>query len=214
MFEVFRNEIIEAEKERTDLLKWKLIVVAGLGGIGFGFFSNATGNGAGNPQGNETSHLALSIIPLACLYIDLICYNLQVRMIIIGLFIQNYRTSNGGNDSEGYCMYEKFCDNNRGAFKLEDWAMEYSTRFISGFIMLSTIPIIQQHNVMLKPFSNAGIYVIIILFAGLTGITLSVVIKKKFNKIIHKIQKTIHHNMKEACRSCNAAKSIIGLNPS
>ena len=192
MFDMLRNEIIEAQKERTDLLKWKLIVVAGLAGIGFGFFSGATGTDAGNLQGNETSHLALSIIPLACLYVDLLCYNLQVRMMIIGLFMQTYRPSNGRTDGEDYCKYEEFCDKNRGAFKLEDWAIEHSTRSISALIMLSAIPIIQQHSVSLKAWGNAGMYAAIILLSGLFGITLSMVIKKQFIKTIHKAQKTIH----------------------
>jgi hypothetical protein len=30
MIEAFKTEIIEAEKSRTDLLKWKLIIVAAL----------------------------------------------------------------------------------------------------------------------------------------------------------------------------------------
>ncbi len=189
MFDMLRNEIIEAQKERTDLLKWKLIVVAGLAGIGFGFFSGATGTYAENLQGNETSHLALSIIPLACLYVDLLCYNLQVRMMIIGLFMQTYRSRNGRTDGEDYCKYEEFCDKNRMAFKLEDWAIEHSTRTISGLIMLSAIPIIQQHNVSPKAWGNAGVYAAIILLSGLSGITLSMIIKNKFIKTIHKAQK-------------------------
>jgi len=32
-----RDEIIEAEKARSDFLKWKLIIVSGLGGAGLGF---------------------------------------------------------------------------------------------------------------------------------------------------------------------------------
>lgn len=213
MFEGLRSEIIEAENARVDLLKWKLIVVAGLAGIGFGFFNSATGTDAGNAQGGEISHLALSVIPLACLYVDLLCYNLQVRMIVISLFTQNYRPSNGSNDGEGYCMYEKFCDNIRGAFKLEDWAMEYSTRLISGLVMLSTLLFIQQHNVSLRTWSNAGMYAFFILLSGFSGIILSIVIKKKYIKKIHKAQKTIHQNMKEACQTCNAVLSIIELNP-
>ncbi len=212
VFEGLRNEIIEAEKARIDLLKWKLIVVAGLAGIGFGFFNNAPS--ADNSQGNEISHLALSVIPWACLYVDLLCYNLQIRMIVISLFMQNYRPSDGGNDTEGYCMYEKFCDTIRGAFKLEDWAMEHSTRVISGLIMLSTILIIQAHNVSLTSWSSTGVYAVVILLSGLAAIVLSMIIKRKYIKKIHKAQKTIHQDMKKACETCNAVISYIEPNPS
>ncbi|MEA5414507.1 hypothetical protein [Synechococcus sp. BA-132 BA5] len=214
MLEGLRIEIIEAEKARIDLLKWKLIVVAGLAGIGFGFFSAATGTKDGNTQDNEISHLALSVIPLACLYVDLLCYNLQVRMIVISLFIQSYRSSDGSNDGAGYCMYEKFCDTIRGAFKLEDWAMEYSTRFISGLIVLSTVLFIQQHHVSLRTWTSAGMYATFILFSGVLGMTLSRVIKRKYIKKIHKAQNTIHQNMKEACQTCNTDLSSNMLNPS
>ena len=56
--------------------------------------------------------------------------------------------------------------------------------------MLSAIPIIQQHNVSLQVWGNVGIYATIILLSGLSGITLSMIIKKKFIKTIHKAQKT------------------------
>lgn len=213
MFEGLRNEIIEAEKARIDLLKWKLIVAAGLAGIGFGLLNTAKGSGDAETQGNEISHLALSIIPLACLYVDLLCYNLQIRMIVISQFIQNYRPGDGVIDAEGYCMYEKFCDRIRGAFKLEDWAMEYSTRVISALIALSFIPICQLHNVRLIPLSSAGVYATLILLSGLSGIILSMIIKRKYNKKVHKARKTIHQDMREACQACNSVINFIEINP-
>lgn len=38
MIDAFKTEIIEAEKSRTDLLKWKLLIVAALGAVGLGDF--------------------------------------------------------------------------------------------------------------------------------------------------------------------------------
>lgn len=208
MLDGLKTEIVEAEKARTHLLKWKLIVVAGLAGAGFGLFDSATGAG-----GNEISHLALCIIPFACLYIDLLCYNLQVRMLVISLFIQNYKPGNGASEIEAYCMYEKFCDSIRSTFKLEDWAMEYSTRVISGLITLSSMLILLTHRNAPNSWTIPGISSLFILTSGLIGIALSMLIKKKFTKKIHKAQKTIHQDMKEACQTCNAVISFIDLKP-
>lgn len=206
MLEGFKTEIIEAEKARIDMLKWKLIIVAALAGVGFGFFNNAA-------TGNEISHFSLAIIPFACLYVDLLCYNLQMRILVISLFIQNYRPANGAMDVEAYCMYEKFCDSIRGAFKLEDWAMEHSTRFISGLISLSSLAILLIHKNALNRWTVPGISSLFIFVSGLIGIALSMLIKHKFTKKVHKAQKSTHQDMKEACQTCNAVISFIELRP-
>jgi hypothetical protein len=56
-----REEIIEAEKARTDLLKWKLIIVSGLGAAGLGFTGQSNVPGA---------PFVLLLIPGVCLYVD------------------------------------------------------------------------------------------------------------------------------------------------
>lgn len=40
MIDKLRDEIIESQKARTDLMKWKLILVAAIGAAGFGIGSN------------------------------------------------------------------------------------------------------------------------------------------------------------------------------
>jgi hypothetical protein len=75
MIEAFKNEIIEAERSRTDLLKWKLILVAALGAIGLGI--NSPGS---TLQPTLSLHLVLCLIPLVCVYVDLLCSHLGMRI--------------------------------------------------------------------------------------------------------------------------------------
>ena len=70
-----RDEIIEAEKARTDLLKWKLIIVSGLGGAGLGFTGQSSVPGA---------LYVLLLIPAVCLYVDLMCRHLTLRIMVVG----------------------------------------------------------------------------------------------------------------------------------
>ena len=67
MIRDFRTEIVEAQKGRTDLLKWKLILVAALGALGLGI------NGFSKDAKPALSlDLALCLIPLVCVYVDLL----------------------------------------------------------------------------------------------------------------------------------------------
>ena len=78
-----RNEIIQTQKIRSDLIKWKLLIVAGIGGAALGF----SGHG---PASNAP--LALAIIPFACVYVDLLCRHLSLRNRAIGVFIRSQQS--------------------------------------------------------------------------------------------------------------------------
>ena len=82
--DTLRSELIETQKVRSDLMKWKLLILAGIGGAALGF-SGSTGP--------NNSHLALAIIPVACVYVDLLCRHLSLRNKIIGKFIEKHQTN-------------------------------------------------------------------------------------------------------------------------
>src|SRR2546421_9370237 len=67
------NEIIEAQKIRSDLLKWKIIVVAALGATGLGL----------STQSLAYTDLVLCCIPFVCAYLDLLCRHLSLRIRVI-----------------------------------------------------------------------------------------------------------------------------------
>lgn len=95
-----RNEIINAQDSRSDLLKWKLLLVAGLGtaGLGLGSFAKE-----GNAESIFYPELLLCLIPFVCLYVDFLCRHLNLRMSVIGQFLRYDPTD------ETCRHYEKFC---------------------------------------------------------------------------------------------------------
>src|SRR5215831_8078248 len=75
-----RKEIVEAQKVRSEILKWKLILVAALGAVGLGF---------SNPNTIvPNAYLVLLLIPLVCFYVDLLCRHMSLRIIVIGAFLR------------------------------------------------------------------------------------------------------------------------------
>jgi hypothetical protein len=79
--ETLRTELVETQKVRSDLLKWKLLIVAGISGAALGLSKSGSGSAAPN------AHFALAVIPIACVYVDLLCRHLSLRNKAIGLFI-------------------------------------------------------------------------------------------------------------------------------
>jgi hypothetical protein len=75
--EVLRQEVIETEHTRNDLLKWKLGLVGGLGAAGLGL--------AGSRRLHHAD-LILAAIPPVAVYVDLLCRNLAIKMLVIGTF--------------------------------------------------------------------------------------------------------------------------------
>ena len=129
--ETLRTEIIESQKARNDLMKWKLLLVSGLGAAGLGFSEHS---------GTFRAELVLCCIPFVCAYVDLVCNHLSLRIRVIGKFI----SSTVIEDNTITCIkaYEKFVDakirgsgipgnGEIGAFDLENWALIGSSILLS-----------------------------------------------------------------------------------
>lgn len=110
------DEIIDAHQSRADLLKWKFILVAALGAVALGL-----------GEKSSPAPLLLALIPWVCLYVDLLCSNLNLRQIAIGTFYARSRKES----------YECFVQQHRSVFDMEDWALYDSTYIIC--IILSAI---------------------------------------------------------------------------
>ena len=131
--EKLREEILNAESVRSDLLKWKLGLIGAIGASGLGL---AGSSGVGNAE------LVLAAIPPVALYVDLLCLHLTLRILVIGAFVQ--RSQSAGDPA--LAAYEAFADRARrlpgtgtpprpqSAFDLEDWALFYSTYGLSAAI--------------------------------------------------------------------------------
>jgi phosphorylase kinase alpha/beta subunit len=111
------EEILEAQKTRATLLQWKLLLVAALGAAAFGL----------TPGGGGRFMLLLSLIPPVAAYVDLLCSNLNLRMLLIGRF----------QAEQQHDPYETFVHPRRMAFVLEDWALYGSSYLLSALVLLA-----------------------------------------------------------------------------
>jgi hypothetical protein len=147
--ESLREEILRSEGVRSDLLKWKLALAGVLGAAGLGF------SGSNNLRHVD---LVLCAIPPVCVYVDLLCLHLNLKMLVIGTFLR--RPGSAGDDIR---RYEEFVNaearqlsiprprylgrlhlpawarrwllakesDRPSAFDLEDWALSLSTIALS-----------------------------------------------------------------------------------
>lgn len=140
-----RTEIIESQKARVEILKRKLEITAILGAIGLGL--------------DQTAHLpkaplVLCCIPFVCLYVDLLCAHLNLRIMVIGQYI---RSTKIGAESG----YEQFVEqarsmgrkNNKSAFDLENWASYGSSILLS--VAIVGVAIFQQVGLRGRPLLRA-----------------------------------------------------------
>ena len=106
MLEAFRHEVIEAERTRTELLKWKLFLVSAVGSIALVFgerFDTVI-----PPQ------LLLFCIPFICVYVDALCRHLQLRILAISEFYSRYSHEFSSETFHYLRDYENFCRRIRG----------------------------------------------------------------------------------------------------
>jgi hypothetical protein len=174
-----REEILQAEQTRSDLLKLKLSLVGAIGALGLGFSGSGTFGHA---------ELVLALVPLVCVYVDLLCRHLTLRIVVIGAFL---RTSMYGGRSgvDAFQAYEVFVQNQRweepgdgprggrrrvSPFDLEDWALEYSTYLLSVGIFL--FGVLYALRAVKPAFS------ILFLLSGLVGMTATWLGRREYNK--------------------------------
>jgi hypothetical protein len=155
-----RDEVVEAQKVRTDMLKWKLISVGTLATIGFGIAHDY--------------HMlppALCLIPFVALYCDAVCYHQELRIRVISVWLKRH----GGEDAE----YEAFADragSRARAYDLEDWVISYGTLLASALLVLSS-----PKWLCCGPEQNVG-YGVAVAISGLGGIGLSLLLTHLYSR--------------------------------
>ena len=121
MIEKLRDEILESQKARTELMKWKLFLVAVIGAAGLGIGSK--------PEYVPVALLAL--IPFVCLYVDAICIHNEVRIMMIAQFLRT--RAKGSIERE----YEEHCKTHRQYFSLEGFSLVVTTVGLSILVLIS-----------------------------------------------------------------------------
>ena len=84
-----RDEIIESQKARADLFKWKIILVAAIGAAVLGVGDPlAAGKTAGEDDMVSKREYLLCLVPLVCVYTDILCAHMNLRIRVIGQFLR------------------------------------------------------------------------------------------------------------------------------
>lgn len=199
------NQITESQKVRSDLMKWKLVLVSGVGTAGLGL-----GSSVDFPNAN----LLLCLIPLIAIYVDSQCGNLSLRIKAIGEFISSIKPE--GRAETLLKNYEKFIRKNPPGFRLEIIALHGSTIFLSTIIICygysySKIPVNSvQENMVLFPILGSLTKSTLFYISGGLGIFLTLGVMKFINKrtnILRKLVKDIESNEDKRVK-------IIAQNPS
>jgi hypothetical protein len=188
-----RTEIVESQKARIDLLKYKLIAIAALGSIGLGLGSNQH-----NLQPLIQVSL-LAIIPLVCLYIDQLCYHNTMRILVIGQFFkakgcqyENFIPELGKilptigptfyklklrqeYKLMGIIIYSPYRTGSGYFFELEDLSLQGSTIIVSFILCILSLCFHYSNNIKAIPYS-------ILLLAGISGMTFSMISYKYFER--------------------------------
>src|SRR6266545_2298754 len=115
--ELLRQEVLEAEKARSDLLKWKSVLVAGLAAVALGL-----------KDGGRPHRVILVGVPLVCVYVELLCHHLNLRIQLIASFMRSCEKGELSESGKTLRNYELFvCQQDDGVFALEAGALRRSS---------------------------------------------------------------------------------------
>ena len=168
-----RQEILEAQKRRAELIKWKLLLVSTLA---------ATGLGLTNSPSVPYVELVLCCIPFVCAYVDSLCYHQGLVLVVIGEFIR--ARADARTDAQDITEYEKFSLKVRqisyrngkiSAYDLERLNLRWSSLIFSASMAIYAIT---QHRNTSVP----------ILFSGTIGILLTLLIQSSYETRRDKIR--------------------------
>ncbi len=138
--EILRQELIETQKARSELIKWKLLLVSALGATGLGFSKNDSNN-------ILNAEVLLCCIPFVCAYVDAQLENLSLRIMGIAIFFRQTGSSIG--IEKCYIKYEEYMAFARemllkthhrlGRHSPQSWLIRSSSIVFSLFLIIYSI---------------------------------------------------------------------------
>lgn len=123
-----KQELLQSQKTRDGMMKWKLVLVSAIGAAALGF-----------SQKSPVPHadLALCLIPFACAYVDLLCRNLSIRTKLISRFLSFESERSADSPEARFEAFYAHFDKARRHDALEGLALVYSTVALS----LAIVPV-------------------------------------------------------------------------
>lgn len=179
-----RAEIIETQKARSDLLKWKLLLIATIGCVGLGLTKD-----------NRVPYapFILCCIPFVCYYVDILCAHLNLRINAIGRYFV-LKNKNVNIDYEDLC---ERLDKEVNYFGLETYALRVTTILLSIFVVILGVcyffiggTIYPSIKKSLIEYQNVCL-AITIGFSGLLGIFSTFYVRILANKKMRSLDKII-----------------------
>jgi len=150
------EKLLEAQKARNELMKWKLILVAAIGSAGLGLL---------RPNEFNQLYLIIIIIPITSVYVDLLCRNLSLRSLKINIFASTY--ADADNNESIDIKYHKFYQQRHVGTSLESIALFWSTIFITIIITITGILLSEGKKIKL-----------LFVFSGLLSLILTIFVER------------------------------------
>ena len=183
-----RNEIIEAQKARTDFLKFKLLAIAALGAAGVGL--------QGSSKLGENIDCVFCIIPFVCVYVDYLCYHLNVRILIIAKYLDDEgdgyekfvnKLCNPDAESKNKNSVIKNKEPRRTLFQMEGFVIKWTTLSLSVLLIVYGLISLSNYFTTISPFTwcsclsiEFGKYFCLII-AGVIGVWLAMKARKDYD---------------------------------
>lgn len=163
------QEVIESQKSRSELLKWKIIVVAILATVGLGVSRDI-----------EKLELAFCLIPLVCAYVDALCLHLNLRIFSIGKWHTLEIGKSLDPEFEYMKHYEAFI---ASAYKCGAYRLEKLTILFSSLIINLLIAIAPHFNIAELEIVNKTVVSSFGIFGLLVTIALEIYLRITKNRI-------------------------------
>lgn len=162
-----RTESISAQAMRFDLAKFKLIATAVLGSIAVG---------AGTTAGTEKFPYVVGLIPLVCIYIDLIADSKRIQILVIGAFLKT-------REAGVFADYEKFCSELRTKRNIfaESYAFSSATNFLCLAIFLFGV----LQLIFIENVARTELWIEIL--SGTLGLVISLLLHRNTKKRVSQI---------------------------
>ncbi|UCG47976.1 MAG: hypothetical protein JSU94_21160 [Phycisphaerales bacterium] len=180
--EILRQELIETQKVRSELIKWKLLLVSALGAAGLGFAKT---------DSKINAEVLLCCIPLVCAYVDVQYDNLLLRIRGIATFLREIGPKIGV--APGLVEYEKFMASARkdirvrnrvlGRRSFADWLVQASTFVFSGLVAVYA-----AGSVALRRPGPNSLLAVVMFLAGMGGVVFHFWLNRHTKKRLETLQ--------------------------